>query len=195
MKKKHNPPKFAVLFLRWFCSEALIEEIQGDLEEAYEYRRKEYGKFRADLWFISDVIKFFKPYSFEKYSGSKQYLPMLGNYVKVSFRNIVKRKVFSAINMAGLSIGLSAVMLVGFFIHHEITYDRSFPDHDRVFRLVNKYRDQTYTCMQFPNYFDSDYETQLRLINHLKTYDGVEEACHFIINMGAIGRQLNGTSM
>ena len=62
MNKAIRPPKFATQFLRWFCAEELIEEVQGDLEEAYRFRRNKYGKLRADLWFISDVLKFFKPH-------------------------------------------------------------------------------------------------------------------------------------
>ncbi len=187
MNKKHNPPKWASLFLRWFCSEELIEEIQGDLEEAYQFRRENNGKLRADLWYVSDVLKFFKPYSFEKYSRSKQFVPMLRNYVKVSFRNILKRKGFTAINMLGLSIGITAVMLVGLYIHHELTYDQRFPEAKNIYRLVNKYRDQTYTCMQFPNYSESDDENQLRLTRQLTSYDGVADAAHFVPNMSAIG--------
>ena len=187
MNKAIRPPKFATQFLRWFCAEELIEEVQGDLEEAYRFRRNKYGKLRADLWFISDVLKFFKPYAFEKHSRSKQFLPMFNNYVKVSVRNIGKRRGFAAINTIGLSIGTTAVMLVGLYIHHEANYDQSFPDSENIYRLVNKYRDQTYTCMKFSDYYGSGYETQLELTNHLKRYDGVEEACHFVPNLSAIG--------
>ena len=187
MSSLQLPPKLATRFLRWFCSEELIEEIEGDLEEAYQFRRKQHGKLKADIWFISDVIKFFKPYSFEKHSMSKQFLPMFKNYVKVSLRNISKRRGFSAINTIGLSIGITSVMLVGLYIHHELTYDQSFPDSDNIYRLVNKYRDQTYSCMKFNDYYGSSYETQLQLTNHLREYDGVGEACHFVPNMSAIG--------
>ncbi|MEP5105963.1 MAG: permease prefix domain 2-containing transporter, partial [Ekhidna sp.] len=84
MNKHSRPPKWATQFLRWFCSEELLEEIQGDLEEAFYHRKVNHGKWKANLWYISDVFKFFKPYSFEKYSRSKQFMPMLKNYVKVS---------------------------------------------------------------------------------------------------------------
>ncbi|WP_421765029.1 ABC transporter permease [Ekhidna sp.] len=187
MNKHSSPPKWATQFLRWFCSEELLEEIQGDLEEAFYHRKANHGKWKANLWYISDVFKFFKPYSFENYSRTKQFMPMLKNYVKVSIRNILKRKGFTAINMLGLSIGITAVMLVGLYIHHELTYDKQFPASENIYRLVNNYRDQTYTCMYFSDYYDSDFETQLTLIDKLKSYDGVVDACHFVPNTSAIG--------
>lgn len=187
MKKGINPPKWASRLLTWFCSEALLEEIAGDLAEAWHHRRQLHGKLRADLWYISDVIKFFKPYSFEKYSRSKQYIPMFKNYLLVALRNMLKRKAFVAVNLFGLTAGISAVMLLGTYLFSEYTYDHSFPDTDQVFRLTNQYRDQDYSCMKFDNYYSSDYEVQMKLVNHLTNYENVEEACHFVPNMSAIG--------
>ena len=77
---KRNPPKWASQFLKGFVSEELYEEISGDLEEAYHHRINTRGKFKADILYISDVFKFFKPYSFEKYSRTKQYLVYTLNF-------------------------------------------------------------------------------------------------------------------
>ena len=187
MKKRPTPPRLATWWFNRYCAEDLREEIQGDLLEAHRFRTGKYGKFSADLRYIRDVFQFFKPYAFEKHSRSKQYLPMFSNYFKISLRNILKHRSFTLINWLGLSIGLSVVMLIGHYLWHEMTYDRSFPGHERTFRLVNEYRDQTYTCMKFADYYGSEYTTQLRLTEHLKSYDDVEEACHFVPNMSAIG--------
>ncbi|MEL6191540.1 MAG: permease prefix domain 2-containing transporter, partial [Bacteroidota bacterium] len=69
------PPKWADRFLEWYCDENLLEEIQGDLHEAYYERLDTYGKSKADRLYVLDVIKFCKPYAFEKYSTLKQFLP------------------------------------------------------------------------------------------------------------------------
>lgn len=187
MKQRPTPPRLADWWLRIYCSEELLEEIQGDLTEAYYFRLANYGKVKADFRYCLDVLQFFKPYSFEKYSRSKQFIPMFDNYLKISLRNLYKHKHFAAINMLGLSVGIASVMLIGLYLQHELTFDQSVPDSTDVYRLVNDYRDQTYTCMKFDSYYDSDYETQLRLTDHLRQYDGVQEACHFVPNMSAIG--------
>lgn len=112
---------------------------------------------------------------------------MFKNYLKIATRNLIKKKGFTALNLLGLSIGISSVLLVSLYLHHEGSYDTVQPDAERVYRLVNKYRDQTYTCMSFRDYYSSDFQTQMVLVNHLKRYDEVEEACHFVPSHSAIG--------
>lgn len=48
---------------------------------------------------------------------------MIKNYFKIAVRNLVKNKVFSFINVFGLSTGLACCMLIGLYIHHEFSYD------------------------------------------------------------------------
>ncbi|MFK7808906.1 MAG: permease prefix domain 2-containing transporter [Saprospiraceae bacterium] len=185
MKRKKSPPKWADLFLAWFCAEELLEEIQGDLHEAYYYRLDSLGERQANRQYIKDVFQFFRPYAFEKYSRAKQFLPMHNNYYKIALRNILHRKGFTAINMLGLTFGISAVVLIGLFLNNEYTYDQSTPDHERIFRLMNGYRDQVYTPMSFHD--SSTPEGQKRLVNHINNYEEVQTACHFILSESDIG--------
>lgn len=185
--KNRQPPKLANQALRFFCSEELIEEIEGDLHEAYLHRHKLNGVWHARLLYWLDVIRFFKPYSFEKYSRSKQFLPMVNNYFKIASRNLLKRKGLTTINLLGLSLGISSMITVVIYLQYELDYDQHNPDAERIFRLVNDYRDQTYTCMSFVNYNDTIPSGQLKLINFLEDYEEVESACQFVPNLSAIG--------
>ncbi|MEN0047420.1 MAG: FtsX-like permease family protein [Bacteroidota bacterium] len=187
MNTHHQPPRWADHFLKWFCAEELLEEIQGDLYEAYQHRLREKGKGYAMRCYISDVFAFFQPYAFEKYSRTKQYLPMFDNYFKITLRNIIHRKGFTAINYLGLTIGVVAVLLIALYLRNEWTYDHSVPEHDRIFRLMNQYRDQTYSNMSFNDFYGSSPETQLLLTQHLRGYEEVIEACHFVPSQSAIG--------
>lgn len=182
-----KPPVWADKFLNWFVAEDLIEEIQGDLHEAHFHRSQEMGRLQADRLFIADVFRFFKPYAFEKYSRAKQFLPMFNNYFKIAFRNILHRKSFTAINLVGLTFGIAAVMLIGFYLQNELTYDQSAPEHERIYRLHNHYRDQVYTCMRFPKYFNTEAKDQVNLLNWLKGNEEVETACHFVPSNSQIG--------
>jgi len=65
MKNVPTPPKWADFFLQWFVDEHLLEEIQGDLHEAYYYRIKTEGLRKAKWLFVEDVFRFFRPYAFE----------------------------------------------------------------------------------------------------------------------------------
>lgn len=60
---------------------------------------------------------------------------MLKNYIKISWRNLTRNKVSSSINISGLAIGLACVMLIGMYIKDELSYDRSFKDADRIYRV------------------------------------------------------------
>lgn len=55
-----GPPKNAVKFLRWFCREDYVEEIEGDLTEIFEKEQKQSPR-QAKYKFILSVIKYFRP--------------------------------------------------------------------------------------------------------------------------------------
>jgi len=55
--------------------------------------------------------------------------------LKLSFRHILRNKIFSFINIVGLSIGLSTCLLLSLYINNELSYDSYIPDSDRIFRI------------------------------------------------------------
>lgn len=63
---------------------------------------------------------------------------MFKNYLIVSLRNIMKNKLFSAINIAGLSVGLSAVLLITLYIWDEFTYDSHLAGNPGIHKLELK---------------------------------------------------------
>lgn len=64
---------------------------------------------------------------------------MFRNFFKVAFRNIIRHKSFSFINIAGLSLGLTACILIGLFVWDEHQYDKSIPDGEQVYRIYASY--------------------------------------------------------
>jgi putative ABC transport system permease protein len=61
---------------------------------------------------------------------------MLSHYLKIAFRGIVKDKLFSLINIFGLSMGVAACVLILLYAQHELSFDRMHPNSGRIFRLV-----------------------------------------------------------
>ena len=61
---------------------------------------------------------------------------MLKNYFKIAWRNLLRNKVYSAINVAGLATGISACILIFFFVKDELTYERHFDNYARIYRVV-----------------------------------------------------------
>lgn len=62
---------------------------------------------------------------------------MVKNYLTLAFRNLLKNKVFSGINVSGLGIGLCACMLIFQFVMFELSYDTFFSNYDRIYRVTN----------------------------------------------------------
>ncbi len=60
---------------------------------------------------------------------------MFKNYVKVAFRNIFKYKVYSFINIIGLSVGISACILILLFVNDELSFDKYNANYDRIYRV------------------------------------------------------------
>src|SRR6185503_19426343 len=60
---------------------------------------------------------------------------MIGNYITIAFRNIVRHKLYSFINICGLAVGLACVNLVLLFIRDELSYDKWIPGSDRLYRV------------------------------------------------------------
>jgi len=61
---------------------------------------------------------------------------MFKNYLTVAVRNILRNKVYSAINIAGLSVGMACTMLILLWVQLELSFDRYHENADRIYRLA-----------------------------------------------------------
>src|SRR3954453_10076289 len=64
---------------------------------------------------------------------------MMRNFFKIAFRNITRHKGFSFINISGLTLGLTACILIGLFVWDEHQYDKFLPGGDQVYRVYSAY--------------------------------------------------------
>jgi putative ABC transport system permease protein len=62
---------------------------------------------------------------------------MLKNYFKIAIRNLVKNKMFSAINIFGLAIGIASCLLITLYVVDELDYDKFHENGSRIYRLNN----------------------------------------------------------
>ncbi len=62
---------------------------------------------------------------------------MLNNYLKIAWRNLLKGKFYSFINIFGLSVAVAVCLLIGLYILHEMNFDRFHSNADRLYRVVN----------------------------------------------------------
>jgi putative ABC transport system permease protein len=63
---------------------------------------------------------------------------MFKNYLKIAYRNIIKQKAYSIINIFGLALGLAACILVGLYIYQDFQYDNYHQNRDNIYRVSVK---------------------------------------------------------
>ena len=140
MKKTEevNPPRWADKFLEWYCRPELVEDLQGDLHEFFIRNVQARGAMRARLIYIMDVLKFFRSYTVRKpkLSPHLSQSNMIRSYVKTSGRSIIRHKLFSFINIAGLAISMCVGLLVISFLSDLYSYDDFQEKKDRIYRVV-----------------------------------------------------------
>ena len=64
---------------------------------------------------------------------------MIKNYLKIAFRGFWKHKLFTLINVIGLSIGISAALVIYLIVHFDFTFDKYHKDGDRIYRVVTNF--------------------------------------------------------
>ena len=64
---------------------------------------------------------------------------MIRNYFKTAFRNIIKHKSYSIINIAGLAIGVASFIIIMMYVLDELKYDKYHFDSENIYRLVSVY--------------------------------------------------------
>ncbi|MEM6526006.1 MAG: ABC transporter permease [Bacteroidota bacterium] len=137
--KKH-PPKYLIHFFRWYCHPDYVEDLEGDLLERF-YKSTEEKDVRSAKWgFTKDVIRLFRPGIIKPLGGTNKLnrYGMLQNYFKISWRNLLNQKLYSSINIGGLSIGITCFLIVFLYVHHELSYDQFYDKPNKIYRVYQK---------------------------------------------------------
>ena len=61
---------------------------------------------------------------------------MFKNYVKIAWRSLFKQKIYSAINVTGMTIGMTCFILLALYIQYELSYDKQHEKGDRIYRIA-----------------------------------------------------------
>lgn len=79
---------------------------------------------------------------------------MIKNYFKTAWRNLIKNKVHSLINIVGLSVGMAVAMLIGLWIRDELSFNKFTPNYGRIAKVIqnvtNNGEVQTWESVPYP---------------------------------------------
>lgn len=149
---KQVPPKWSLRFFRWFCNPDYVEDIEGDLLERFEKRTNE--KRTAKWLFTLDVLKLFRPGIIRKLAGTNKlnYYGMFKHNLKVSYRNLLRRKSYAFINIGGLVLGLTITLLITLWIRDELSFNQTNDHYDHIARVIQNQtaNGEIYSVMAMP---------------------------------------------
>jgi len=77
--------------------------------------------------------------NWHRFAHNAQTQSMFRHFFKIAYRNLLRRKVYSLINIAGLAIGMACCLLITYYVLHEISYDRYNTKADRIYRVAHAY--------------------------------------------------------
>ncbi len=145
-KKNITPPRIAQRILLSFLKPDLAEEVLGDLEEKFFKTVNTSTALKAKRNYWYQVLKYVRPFAIKKSKfQSFKNNGMFSHFLKISWRNLMRNKVFSSIKIGGFSIGIAACILISLFITHELSYDKHYKHGDQIFRIANNYQSSAYS--------------------------------------------------
>lgn len=118
--------------------------------EVFNERVKISGKRSADIKFVIDVLMLFRPGIIrpaEGYRNLNNY-GMIKSYFKIGWRNLLRNKGYSFINIGGLSVGMASFLLIMLYVNFENSYE------DFVRKKDIKFQMSICWCnVDYPRYF------------------------------------------
>ena len=135
--RKLAPPKLAQRFLRWFLRDDLAEEVEGDLEEQFEYTLATTSLFRARINYCYQVYHYFRPFAISKSTyHNTNHTAMFKHNLIISFRNFRRHKTSFFINMVGLTTGLACAIFIYLWVSDELSVDKFNEKDSRLYQVM-----------------------------------------------------------
>lgn len=140
---QNRPPRWASRFLAWYCNPQLAEQIIGDAEELFYWRLEEVGYSKAKRAFVWDVLRFFRWRNIKRkgvprgFGAQNNNITMLKNYLKIGWRNIVRQKMPSTINILGLSIAISCCLVAYIYVESRWVVDNFHENGDNIYLVTH----------------------------------------------------------
>ena len=130
-----KPLKFAEWILKSIHSDHGEYTHLGDFSEVFSFVQTERGAAAALFWYWGQVVR-----SLPGFAANRIYwsVTMFKNYLIIAYRNTLKNKWFSLLNIAGLAVGLACFILILMFVQFEMSFDRFHARSDRIYRVLSR---------------------------------------------------------
>ncbi|MEQ8713733.1 MAG: FtsX-like permease family protein, partial [Cyclobacteriaceae bacterium] len=134
-----EPPKWINRLLEKYCAPSELEEVQGDLYEAYHWRLKDRGRLHANSLFIIEALRMLylnRP----RFTQNNMSIMLCRHYFKTGFRFLKKNNLYAIFNIIGLALGISFCWVAYLYTQDEMSYDRYLPEYEKMYRIVMDFK-------------------------------------------------------
>ena len=76
---------------------------------------------------------------------------MLKNFFIIGWRNLIKNKIFSLLNITGLAVGVVVCLMIGVWLQRELSFDDFHNTNGEIFRIANTFKSESETFSQAPS--------------------------------------------
>ncbi|MEO0554573.1 MAG: FtsX-like permease family protein [Bacteroidota bacterium] len=135
---KPTPPYHALKFLRWFCREEYLDEIEGDLIEIYETQYKS-SPAKAKRHFFWNILRHLRPEFIKTFRLKQNSISttMIRHNVLLALRNYRKYTGSFMINLTGLSSGIACALLIYLWVADELSVDKFHANEGRIYQVMS----------------------------------------------------------
>ncbi|MEM9859917.1 MAG: permease prefix domain 2-containing transporter, partial [Bacteroidota bacterium] len=132
---KPIPPHIALKFLRWFCREDYLDEVEGDLLEIYERQASENRKkAKRMLWW--NILKHLRRDYFKTIHTRQNSITMFNYNFKLAIRSFQRHRSQFAINLIGLTTGLTCAFFIYLWVQDEYSIDKFHENDDQLYQVM-----------------------------------------------------------
>ncbi|MFC1476879.1 ABC transporter permease [candidate division KSB1 bacterium] len=150
----HKPHRAASWLLHNMVEYTEDYHAHGDFEEEFHTIEREKGILQAHIWYWLQVLLSLPEYSFLQLYWSSV---MIKNYIMTTFRNLLRQKLYTAINILGLAVGLAASILLFLWVQDERSYDTFQKNADNLYAATFSNGSKV-TPSGLGNYLKTEYE-------------------------------------
>ncbi|HZY81902.1 MAG TPA: ABC transporter permease [Cyclobacteriaceae bacterium] len=139
-----KPPRLARRIFTWYCGNAQVDDLVGDMDEIFKNNLKRMSPIKAKAKYWLQIFSLIFSYaikrrrqwsSFHPHSNNSINFHMIRNYFLIAWRTSTRNIIYTTINVLGLSLGISACLIVYLVVSHEFSFDRFLADKERIYRV------------------------------------------------------------
>ena len=137
-----GPSKILLRIFRSYCDPLLVDHIEGDLIETFCEWSQVHGRRMANMRLAIELVLLFRPGIIRPWRSPVfvTTTSMYKSFIVVAWRNFLRNRGYSTINIFGLAIALSACLVIFLYVRHEMSYDRFYEHADRIVRVNSEIR-------------------------------------------------------